>query len=266
MAEKPKNDLPKVPPFVIERKAAPVNQEPPRKPAPARNNNRNFSSNNHRYPSERGMLSVMILLFSSASLSISMAGGAWVGFGILQEGIAEQTGLVAKIIATGLAYLVGWVAGIFGIRILGNLILPIVVQVYSWFTVVGVCVLQIEIISKLFKQEYSPEKFVLYVTMFSAGLLALIGLHLLMENQSLRIFSFPMLAICLAHLFVIVFHYVFFPSDNVKYEYLWGDTIFFLFTGVVSTLMLAHLGILDGLRDSIDHYFRKKTDHLVPPH
>ncbi len=262
MADKTKKDLPKVPPFVIEGKSGVAKQEPPSQPLSARK----APVNHNRYPSERGMLSVLILLITSISLGIAMAGGAWIGFGVLQGGIANQTGLIAKIIATGLAYGVGWIVGLFGIRMLGNLILPFFIKAYTWITLAGICVLQIAIISKLFKQVYTLDRFVMYVIMFGAGLLALIGLHLLIENQNMVLFSFPMLAISLAHLYLIVFHYVFVPSEKVKYGYLWGDAIFFAITAAVSTLMLAHLGILAGIRDSIDQAFQKKTNKFVPPH
>ena len=257
-----KNDLPKVPPFVIKGTSGKATQEPASQPRPA---NRPPARKNGQL-SERGMLSVLILLITAISLGIAMAGGAWIGFGVLQGGIANQTGLIAKIIATGLAYAVGWVVGLFGIRMLGNLILPFFIKAYNWITLVGVCVLQIAIISKLFKQAYSIEKFGMYVIMFGTGLLALIGLHLLIENQNMVPFSFPMLAISLAHLYLIVFHYVFVPSNNVRYEYLWGDAIFFIITAAVSILMLAHLGILAGIRDSIDRAFQDKTNRFVPPH
>jgi hypothetical protein len=262
MADKPKKDLPKVPPFVFKGTSGKAAQEPvsqPRHPGrpPTRRNGQ---------PSERGMLSVLILLITAVSLGIAMAGGAWIGVGVLQDGISNQVGLIARIIATGLAYMVGWIVGLFGIRVLGNLILPFFVKAYTWITLAGICVLQIAIISKLFKQAYSFQKFGMYVIMFGAGLLALIGLHLLIEKQNMVPFSFPMLAISLAHLYLIVFHYVFVPSEKVDYQYLWGDAIFFIITAIVSTLMLAHLGILAGIRDSIDQAFQNRTDHLVPPH
>ena len=262
MTDKPKDEFPKVPPFVIKGTSGKTTKEPASQP---RTPNQPPSRKNGR-PSERGMLSVLLLLITSISLGIAMAGGAWIGFGVLQGGIANQTGLIAKIIATGLAYGVGWIVGLFGIRMLGNLILPFFIKAYTWITLAGICVLQIAIISKLFKQAYSFEKFGMYVIMFGAGLLALIGLHLLIENQNMVLFSFPLLAISLAHLYLIVFHYVFIPSENVKYEYLWGDAFFFLITAIVSTFMLAHLGILAGIRASIDQAFRNKTNRFVPPH
>lgn len=172
--------------------------------------------------------------------------------------------MFAKLAATGLAYLVGWIVGFFGMRQLGNLILPFVIKAYAWLTLCGIAILQIAVVSKLFKQAYSLEKFVADVVMFGAELVALIGIHLLIEKHNLVPFSFPILSISLAHLYFIVFHYVFIPKDLVKYEFIWGDVIFFMITSTVGVLMLAHLGILSGIRNRIDSTFGENTDHLVP--
>jgi hypothetical protein len=211
------------------------------------------------------MLSVLILLISAISLGIALAGGAWVGFTVLLEGMSGQTNMLPKIVAIGLAYLVGWLVALFGIRTLGNLILPFFIRVYAWLTLAGVSVLQIAIISKLFKQAYSMPKFGVYVLMFGVGLGALVGLHLILEKHTLAPFSFPILFISLAHLYLIVFHYVFVPEEKVKFDYLWGDVIFFLITSAVSLLMLAHLGLLNGLRRWLERVFSQQNTQFVPP-
>ncbi len=213
------------------------------------------------------MLSVAIFLISSLSMGIALAGGAWVGYGVLQNGIGgyHVDELLGGIVAAGLAYAVGWVVGLFGIRMLGNFILPIAMRVYAWVVLGGLALLQMAIISKLFKQVYSTEKFIYYLILFGVGLVALIGIHLLIEDHSMVPFSFPILIISLSHLYLIVFHYIFVPSENVKYEYLWGDGIFFLITAIVGVLMLAHLGVLSGFRDTISNAFSEKTNRFVPP-
>jgi len=204
-------------------------------------------------------------LISSLSLGIALTSGAWIGYGVLRDGISPQPGLFARVAAAGLAYMVGWVVGLFGMRKLGNLILPLVIRTYAWLILGGIAILQIAIISKLFKQAYSLEKFIAYVIIFGAGLVALIGIHLLIEKHNFVPFSFPILIISLAHLYLIVFHYVFVPPDKVEYKCLWGDITFFLITSIVGTLMLAHLGILSAFRNRIDRKFGENTDQFVPP-
>jgi hypothetical protein len=254
MAEKPKNDLPKVPPFHIVdgsgKLVEPSNQLPPQSKLPAQRNN---------MPSERGMLNLVMTLISSVSIGIALLSGAWFAYGILE---GNKVGIFAKVVAVGLAYSVGWIVSVFGIRVLGNFVLPYVVKIFTWVTLGGIVILQIIIIAKLYKQEYLLENFVRYLLIFSAGLFALIGLHLLLEKHSLVLFAIPILLTSLAHLYLIVFHYIFVP--NVNHGKIWGDIIFFIVTGVVSLLMLAHLGILNGFRNFMDRTFNPKDNPFVP--
>jgi hypothetical protein len=89
--------------------------------------------------------------------------------------------------------------------------------------------------------------------LFGAGLFALIGLHLILEKHSLIPFALPILLVSLAHLYLIIYHYIFIP--NVIYELIWGDIIFFVVTSSLSLLMLAHFGLLNGLRNFMDRTF-----------
>lgn len=250
------NNLPKVPPFVIQGGGGRTpqssgNPSPPANPPPPKKNGQ---------PSERGMLSISVLLISLISLGISMISGAWVAYNILDEG--DYEGIWAKIIVVGLAYFVGWIVALFGIRALGNLVLPIFIQIYAWIVLAGIVTLQITIISKLFKQQYEVPNFGKYTLLFGAGLVALVGLHLLLEKHSLVLFAIPILLTSLAHLYFIVFHYVFVP--NVIHTKLWGDVVFFIITTIVSILMLAHLGMLNGFRNFIDAAFNPRDNQFVP--
>lgn len=257
----PNKKFPKTPPFIFDN--SPAVNEPasqPRHPSkmPARNNG---------YPSERGLLNVAIFLISSLSMGIALLGGAWIGYGVLENGVSSYPVdvLLGGIVAAGLAYGVGWVVGLFGIRMLGNFILPIAMKAYAWVVLAGLAILQIAIISKLFKQVYSTERFIFYLILYVATLVALIGIHLLIEDHNLVLFSFPILIISLTHLYLIVFHYIFVPKEKVNYDYLWGDAIFFLITSIVGVLMLAHLGVLSAFRETISNTFNENTNHLVPP-
>lgn len=254
MADNPKNDLPKMPPFRIVdgsgKEVKPSNGAPPPPKPPEHTNG---------YPSERGMLNLSMTLISSISLGIAMLSGAWFAYSILE---GDRDGIFSKIVVVGLAYIVGWIVSVFGIRVLGNFVLPYVIKLFAWVVLGGVVILQIIIISKLFKQEYQLENYIKYLLLFGAGILALIGLHLILEGHRLGLFAIPILLTSLTHLYFIVFHYVFLP---VKYEYIWGDVIFFFITITVSLLMLAHFGMLNGLRNFMDRKFSPKDNPFVPP-
>jgi hypothetical protein len=229
-------NLPKVPPFVP--------------PAPTQ------PRNNHNNVAEEGMLRVVTLLISLVSLAIALASGAVLAITVLTTNSSDKyDGIWPKLVVLGLAYMVGWIVGLYSIRGLHNLVLPILIQVYIWLCLAGVCALYIAIIVKLFNQGWSNLSFAKYCLVMIAGLLAMIGLHLMLENHSLVIFAIPLLLICLIHLYLIVFHYVFFPAWAVDYGKLWGDIAFFLGMVVVSILMLAHLGLLEPTRRRIGRMF-----------
>jgi hypothetical protein len=265
MADKPENNLPKVPPFHIPGASNQHAEEPVSKSAHMVGASKPISNRNNHYPSPRGMLSVLILLVSILSLGIAMAGAAWVAIDVFTKGLDNQVGVFPKLIAVGLAYIIGWIVSIFGVRVLGHLTLPFVIKAFAWITIIGICGLQIAIISKLFNQSYSNLKFIIYLLMMGIGLLALIGFHLIVENHNLVPFSFPVLAVSLVHLIVIVSHYVFADLPADKYVYFWSDAFFFLFTSTVGVLMLAHFGLLNGVRRFIDRKFNPKDNQFVPP-
>jgi hypothetical protein len=163
----------------------------------------------------------------------------------------------------GLVFVVGWISGVFGIRSLGNLILPFAIKVYALLTLGGILYLQFRIIEKLFLQKYIFMSFVKYLTLFGAGILALVLLHLMLEKHSLVFFGVLILFTSLAHLYLIAFHYIF--VSDVKHELLWGDIIFFLVTTVTSALMMAHFGMLNGARRFIARTFSPKDNQFIPP-
>ncbi len=283
MPDKPENNLPKVPPFLIPGASNQHAEEPSLKNAHVVQAPKN-SNKNDDFFSQRGLVSLAISLISLVSLGISMLSGAWFAYGILkadkdetipalaQEGtgptatpIATPLGPtatptaqpadekaddvlteksqgqnLAPIIVIGLVFAVGWISGLLGIRVLGNLILPFFIRFYAILTVGGILYLQFRIIEKLFRQEYMPVNFIKYLALFGAGILALVLLHLMLEKHSLVFFGVLILFTSLAHLYLIAFHYVF--VDEVNYNKLWGDITFFLVTTATSALMMAHFG------------------------
>lgn len=155
--------------------------------------------------STRGLLSLTMLLISMVSLSIALIAGAALALSVLLEGPDGRGGLWYKIITVGLAYLIGWIVALVAVRAFHNLVLPILINVYAWIVLFGISGLYIAIIGKLFRQEYELGNFIKYAAVMAGGLMALIGLHLLVENHRLRLFAVPLLVISLSHLYLIVF-------------------------------------------------------------
>ena len=82
------------------------------------------------------------------------------------------------------------------------------------------------------------------------------GLHLILEDHDLRPFSIPLLVICMIHLGLIVFRYVFTVANQ---SYLWTDVLFFLAMAAFGYLMLAHIGLLTPLRRQLTNYFDRNS-------
>ncbi len=247
-----KNDLPKVFPFVIQE---PVRKtEPAAPPPPPKRKSR---------VSESGLLSAVMSLLSLSALTVAMLGGARLLIDIFAEGLAK--GLPhfwAKAVVLGLAYVFGWVTGILSVRVYNNKILPIIIRIYTWGTIAAVCYLYIMIIQRLYRQSYDPTHYWAYLVIVFAGLGALLGLHLIIEGLDLRLYSIPLLIVCLVQVAFIVMRYVF--TDNADSRFLLGD-LFFLTAMVTSaSLMLAHLGVLMPFRRWLTRFFDRNSVVIQP--
>jgi hypothetical protein len=208
----------------------------------------------HGSVSQRGLLSISMLLFSVGGLSIAMLAGAKLVFDIFDVGLAASLdGLVIKVIVIGLAYFVGWATALLAIRVYGNLVLPFIINLYIWACLIGVCTLYLMILQRLYNQEYDLLHFMAYGAVIASAALGMIGLHLILEDHDLRPLSIPILIIGLIQLGLIVLRYVFTP--DAKPGYLIFDLIFYAGMAVFSIFMLAHIGILGPIRRQMAYYF-----------
>lgn len=210
--------------------------------------------------SQRGLFSIAMLLLSIGSLGFAMLGGTKMVFDILGEK-PNTTSTATQVVVIGLAYTVGWITAILAIRVYGNLILPILINWFTWACLAGVCFLYIEILKRMYAQPDDLGRFLKYLVVIAGGLGALIGLHLILEGHDLRPFSIPLLLISLTQLGLIVFRYVF-DTQEVKPGFLWKDMVLFFSMTAVSVFMLAHVGLLDPLRKQITTYFDRNSTSI----
>lgn len=212
-----------------------------------------MSMQSHGSVSQRGLLSISMLLFSVGGLGIAMLAGTKLVFNIFDVGLLESLdGLVIKVIVVGLAYMVGWVAAMLAIRVYGNLVLPFIINLFIWGILIGLCTLYLMILQRLYNQQYDLLHFMAYVAVMAGGAAAMIGLHLILEGHDLRPLSIPILIIVFIQLGLIVLRYVFTP--DAKPGYLIFDLIFFFGMAAFSGLMLAHFGLLAPMRRQITYY------------
>jgi predicted tellurium resistance membrane protein TerC len=165
--------------------------------------------------------------------------------------------LSTKALVIALAYIVGWLTAMVAIRVYSNLILPIIINFFIWGCLVGVSVLYLLVLQRLYTQGYDLLHYWAYLMIVAAGLFAMVGLHLVIEGHDLRPFSIPLLIISLIQLGLIVFRYVFTGTANPTY--LWKDLLFFVTMGIVSFYMLAHVGLLKPLRTRLTNYFDRNS-------
>ena len=223
------------------------NNHPPTQP-------RNGQHNGHRV-SQRGLLSIAMLILSMGAFGIAALAGVKIIFDVL--GDKSNTAVVVvmvQIIVVGLAYMVGWFTALVAIRVYGNLILPMLINWCAWGCLVAVCYLYIVILQRMYNQPDDIAKFIKYLLVITGGLGAMVGFHLIVEDHDLRPFSIPLLIISLGQLGLIVFRYVF-DTEGVKAGFVWKDLIFFFAMITVSIAMLAHWGVLQPLRGQLTNYF-----------
>ncbi len=203
------------------------------------------------------MLSILMLLASMGALGFALLGGAKLILDIFNVGLATSLeGLGTKTLVVGLAYAVGWLTAMVAIRVYGNLVLPFAINFLIWGCLIGVCGLYVLILQRLYDQAYDLAHYVAYLMIVAAGLTAMVGLHLILEDHDLRPFSIPLLVICLIQLGLIVFRYVFTTANPA---YLWKDLLFFFAMGLFAYLMLAHIGLLKPLRIRLTNYFDRNS-------
>lgn len=207
--------------------------------------------------SQRGMLSLLMFLASIGALSFALLGGAKLVYDIFGVGLENSLStLPIKAFVVGLAYGVGWLTGMVAIRVYGNLVLPVIINILMWGCLIALCFLYILVLQRLYDQTYNLLRYWAYLTMIAAGLVALVGLHLIVEDHDLRPFSIPLLIITMIQLGLIVFRYVFTTADQT---YLWKDLLFFLAMAAFGFLMLAHIGLLTPLRSQLTRYFDRNS-------
>ena len=212
----------------------------------------------HSSISQRGLLSILMMLFSVGGLGIAMLSGAKMIYDILDVGLVESLdGLVIKVIVVGLAYMVGWATGMLAIRVYGNLVLPFIINLFIWANLIGICTLYLLILQRLYNQEYDMFRFIAYVAIMAAAAAAMIGLHLILEDHDLRPLSIPILIINFIQLGLIVLRYVFTPDANPTY--LINDLVFFAGMATFALFMLAHVGVLAPVRRRLTKYFDRNS-------
>jgi len=195
-----------------------------------------------------------IMLVAVGMILVSILGGAKLLWDILNEGLPGMDMLSAKLLWVVIPFVVGWVISLVDIRVMNNLVLPIIIRIFIWFTLLGILAIYARTVQKLYTEVFSTDHYFRYSLVFAAGFSVMIGLHLLIEDHDLRPYSMPVLIAALIHLLVAVLHYVFLDGNPA---FAWGDVIYFFSMLVIFALMALHVGLLNPFRRAVDRLFER---------
>jgi hypothetical protein len=217
--------------------------------------------NGHKV-SQRGLFSLAMMLICVGGFGGAALGGAKIVLDVLRgSSDVDFVVVIAQVIVITLAYAVGWITAMVAIRVYGNLVLPILINLFTWGCLLAICYLYIAIMQRMYTQPADNFRFFKYLVVMAGGLMALVGFHLIIEDHDLRPFSIPLLIISMIQLGVIVFRYVF-DTENVHAGFLWKDLLFFFMMSIVAISMLVHLGILEPFRTRLTNYFDRNSKSI----
>lgn len=195
-----------------------------------------------------------MMLVGAGALFISMLGVGKLLWEILIGDPPTIDELGAKLLWVAIPFLVGWIVSLIDIRVLNNLVLPLIIRLFMWLALVGILAIYVRTINRLYIEAFSASHYLRYSLVFIAGFALLVSLHLLLEDHDLRPYSMPILIMTLIHLLVAVIHYVFQDGDPA---FAMGDMVYFFFMLFMFILMSLHLGLLNPLRRTVDRLFQQ---------
>ncbi len=196
----------------------------------------------------------VMMVVGAGTLLISMLGAGKLLWEILSEGLPDIDVLGAKLLWVVIPFLVGWIVSLIDIRVMNNLVLPLIIRGFIWVTLFGILAIYVRTINRLYTEAFFASHFLRYSLVFAAGFCLLVSLHLLIEDHDLRPYSMPILVMALIHLLIAVFHYVFQDGDPA---FAMGDVVYFFFMLIMFTLMSLHLGLLNPFRRTVDRWFER---------
>lgn len=199
------------------------------------------------------MARATLMLVGSVTLLISMLGVGKLLWDILTDGIDHMDGLWAKLLWLVIPFLVGWIVSLIDIRVMNNLVQPLIIRGFIWLTLGGILAVYLRIIFKFYTETFAPDHSIHYWLVFFAGFAIMVGLHLLIEDHDLRPYAMPILIVALFHLLIAVLHYAFQDGDPA---FAMGDMLFFIFMLASCMLMAMHLGLLNPFRRMVDRWFQ----------
>jgi len=204
------------------------------------------------------LASYFVMAFGWVGMTIALVGGAYLIYSYLTyDPNLDKPSIAAPLTALGLIYLAGWGVSLASVRAFYNLVMPIVIRVYSFGVLAGILFVYIRGILKIFRfQEGDPADNLpgnQYLFILIAGYLLLLSLYLLVSNFSLTPHAIILFIAAFGHLVMMVSHYVFIGSEP---KGLISFDIYLLVAILVIAILLLTRGLYRPIKGTIASRFR----------
>lgn len=148
--------------------------------------------------------------------------------------------LPIKVLLLLLGFLFGISLGYLGIKGFKSKTIPSVVRLYAWIYLLITCASYIGIAISINQQNYTIGSFLAFGLVLITELLAIVGLHVVVEDIDLRLFSIPILTASAFHLLLVINRYIL--SGSKVSIHIVGDLLFFLGFTTVGSAMYGDIG------------------------
>jgi len=155
-----------------------------------------------------------------------------------------------KVILLVVVFVFGMGLGVLSIRGFDNWAFRSVARFFAWVYLGIACLSYFGITVVLYRQAYSIEAFGTFVLVMITELLAILSLHVVIEDHDIRPFSYPIFAVAAIQAFLALHRYVL-VSVPVS-AYLAGDLFFFLGMTLVGSAMLGDIAFASLIKRVID--------------
>ena len=162
--------------------------------------------------------STIVMAFGWTLLTVALTGGAYLAYRYLTDAPENRFPIPAPLIVLGFTYLAGWVVSLVSIRAMHNMVMPVVVRVYTFGVLGGILLVYFRAIYKIFNFPEGGQENLLpsnaNFLVLLAGYLLLVSLSLLVEKFYLKPHAIILLLAVGLHLILAVYHYVFVGSKT----------------------------------------------------
>lgn len=207
----------------------------------------------------RNQISLFSMELSLLTLGVASVGGIKLVWDVFTRDAVSA--LLERAVFLAAAFLLGWFFCLVSIRILGNLLLPVLLRFYTLLLTGGILVVYAYAVSKMFYNTFEPvnhRPFFIVLLLVGYGVIFLISL-LLEESDDLRALSIPLLAAVVFHIFTGVWYYVVLLNDPHNTA---DHLLFAMLMLALAGLMLVSFNVLAPARRFLNAIFQHAEEEL----